>query len=66
MLCYMACMCVGIFWRLFARFVLVLLILMFLCVLESYYVIILVKWLVAIVAPSIGFERGRGVLVFMV
>ena len=55
-----------IFWRLFARFVLVLLILMFLCVLESYYVIILVKWLDAIVVPSIGLERGRGVLVFMV
>ena len=62
----MACMCVVIFWRLFARFVLVLLVLMFLCVLESYYVIILVKWLDAIVAPSIGLERGRGVLVFMV
>ena len=48
------------FWRLFARFVLVLLILMFLCVLEGYYVIILVKWLDAIVAPSIGRERGKG------
>ena len=32
----------------------------------SYYVIIPVKWLDAIVAPSIGLERGRGVLVFMV
>ena len=52
----MACMCVVIL-RLFASFVLVLLILMLLCVLESYYVIILVKWLGAIVAPSIGFER---------
>ena len=38
---------------------LVLLILMFLCVLESYYVIIFVKRLGAIVAPSIGFE-GEG------
>ena len=33
---------------------------------ESYYVIVLVIWLDAIVAPSIGLERGRGVLVFMV